>query len=112
MDKTTFKKLALMSILLLFIYGCGSGGGNSLASLFGGGSSGGDGGSDGITISGELPGDGSGGGGEGGGGDDLSLLSEGGEGLPSVHHPEPATMLLLGTGIAAMGIFRKRNKKR
>ena len=84
------KNFLMLSILLPVVSGCGGGGGGSLASLFGGSPS-----TTGSSITG-------GGGGIVGGG--------GGEILPTLNNPEPATLLLLGSGIAAISYF-KRHKK-
>ena len=87
------KNFLMLSILLPVVYGCGGGGGGGdLASLFGGSPSSG---SSVVT----------GGGGEiiiGGGGVE--------EILPTLHNPEPATLLLIGSGIAAIG-YLKRHKR-
>ena len=81
--------LALVPALI----GCGGGGGGGsaslgLGSLFGGG---------GSSISGfgsEIT--------------TLVLLDQGGGGIPTLHNPEPATMLLFGTGMAAMAYMRRK----
>ena len=38
------------------------------------------------------------------------FTNDGGVGLSAVHNPEPATVLLLGGGMAAMARFRSRKK--
>ena len=91
--------LVTFSILLPFVYGCNGGGGGSasLGSLFTGGTG--------------NPG--------GGGGGVGGLLNPGGSGsdgggvaavVGAVHQPEPTTMLLLGSGIAAMGLIYKKKQ--
>ncbi|MCR4337395.1 MAG: PEP-CTERM sorting domain-containing protein [Candidatus Omnitrophica bacterium] len=81
-------KNALLVLALPMIYGCGGGGGGAisqLGSLFGGGSS-----------SSSLAGGSSGGSGFGS--------------IANIHHnPEPATMLLMGSGLALMACYRKKN---
>ena len=77
------RNLILLSVVLPGIYGCGGESITSLGSLFGG--------SGGIL--------GIGGGGIGGGG-----VIE----LASIVNPEPATMLLVGSGIVALGYFRRK----
>jgi hypothetical protein len=42
------------------------------------------------------------------GGSQLAFLGETGGSIPVLHNPEPATMVLMGTGIAAMAYFRSR----
>jgi hypothetical protein len=73
-------------LFLPLLAGCGSGGGGlaalGLGSLFGGGVSGG-----------------------------LALLGGGAGTIASVHNPEPASMFLLGSGVAAMSFFKKVTKK-
>jgi len=76
----------MLSVLLPVVYGCGGGGGGGSAAL------------------GALFGPGSGGGGGGGGG--------GGDTLATIHNPEPATLLLMGSGMAVMGLYRKHKKNR
>jgi len=79
------------SVLLPFVYGCnggsGSGGGSSfVGSLFGNSGSG---------VSGII---------NQGGGDTATALA-------AVHQPEPATMLLLGSGALAMGLMRRQKNQ-
>ena len=83
---------AILFVLLPFVYGCQGGGGGPLGFLGGGGFFGG----------------GSNGGGSfvGGGGTFVT-----GETLATIHNPEPTTMLLLGSGLAAMAFQRARKKK-
>lgn len=79
----------ILSVLLPVVYGCngGSGGGSaSLGSLFAGGS-----------PSGSSTGSTSG-----------SVGSGGGDALASIQNPEPATMMLIGGGVAAMAYLRSR----
>ena len=40
----------------------------------------------------------------------IGVTNDGGIGLAAVHNPEPATLLLLGGGMAAMARFRSRKK--
>ena len=78
--------LVLVS-MLPFVYGCLSGGGGgssaSAGSVVGGGS---------FSGGGEGIGTGAGG------------------GLETIHNPEPATMLLVGGGVAAMAYYRNLRK--
>jgi len=82
------KKYGLLAIVVPMLTGCGSGGSGflGLGSLFSG-------------VGSIL-------GGSGGGG---SLLSGGSDGLASISNPEPATMILMGSGMAAMAYYK--NKK-
>lgn len=90
-----FCKLIALAGALPFIYGCGSGGGTSALLSFLG-----------------LGGVGSG---------TVGLLSEtfaetaftagAATELASLHQPEPASMLLLGGGLAAMTYFRSRGNR-
>ena len=50
-------------------------------------------------------------GGGGGGGGSL-LSSGGGDTIALVHNPEPASMFLLGGGMAAMAYLKRKNKKK
>lgn len=82
----------MFSMLLPFVYGCnggGGGGGTSLGALF---QSDPNSGSTTETLL-VAPGD------------------LGGEVLTQVHNPEPATLLLLGGGMMAMGYFKNRAQK-
>ena len=86
--KNAYAKLinfSTFSILLPFIYGCqvGSGNSNFLSGFSGGGSS------SGFTDSSPVP----------------------PADIATMHNPEPATMLLLGGGLAAMTYYRNRNKR-
>jgi len=103
MNKNNFKyvKLIALAAALPFIYGCGGAGVGSLVSfLFGGGGLGsiGD-----IALLGGL------GGGIGG------AAGGGAAGVASLVQPEPASMLLLGSGLMTMSYFKakagRRNKK-
>jgi len=92
-----YLKFVVLASALPFIYGCGAGAGigSLVGFLFGSGL----GGSIGDIV---LLG-GGGGGGVGGGG------------IASLTQPEPATMLLLGSGLMTMSYFKakagRRNKK-
>jgi len=118
-------KFAILAVAIPCLYGCGSGGGGGSASLegvlFGADAPGG--GLPDVLLSsfsysdygdGDGPGDGPGGGsgeGEGGG---VGVTGGGEEIIPAelgaLHNPEPATMLLLGTGMASMAFIRRRKK--
>lgn len=96
-----FINFTILSVLMPFVYGCGGGGGggSSLSGLTGGvdgGSSigGVDGGS---TI--------------GGFNTFASISPDGGQSLASIHNPEPATMLLISGGLAAMAFYKNRQRK-
>ena len=90
------KNFLMLSVLLPVVSGCGgSGGGGALASLFGGSPS--SSGTSGVVT--------------GGGGIEGGLASLGGGGVPpALHNPEPVTLLLLGSGMVALG-YLKRHKK-
>jgi len=99
MNKNNFKyfKLFALAAALPFIYGCGGAGVGSLVGfLFGGGGLGsiGD-----IALLGGI-----------GGG-----IAGAGGGAAGITSPEPATMLLLGSGLMTMSYFKakagRRNKK-
>jgi len=84
------KKLGWLALLPV-LTGCGGGGGLALlglGSLFSGGSS--------ITTF--L------------GGSEFTTLAllESGGGIPTLHNPEPTTMLLFGTGMAAMAYLKRK----
>ncbi len=92
--KSTFSKLKILSLLgfMPAIYGCGAGGG-ALGALFG---------AVGGGVASAF-----------GGGGSLALDSGGGSGgigVATFHNPEPTSMALLGTGMAAMALYRKFKK--
>lgn len=91
------KNFLMLSILLPVVSGCGGGSdGGSLASLFGSSTSAGSG-------SGGIAGAGAGvAGGVGG--------AIGGGGVPALVNPEPATLLLIGSGIAAISYLKRHRK--
>ena len=96
MQKHNYKyvKFVALAAALPFIYGCGGvGTGALLGFLFGGGAAGG-----GIAL---LASAGSGAAGVGGG-----------AGLAALHTPEPASMLLVGGGLMAMGYFKSKINRR
>jgi len=104
MNKNNFKyiKLVALAATLPFIYGCGGAGIGSLVSfLFGGGGLGsiGD-----IALLGGIGGGiaGAVGGAAGGGAAGLATLSQ----------PEPASMLLLGSGLMTMSYFKAKAGRR
>ena len=107
------KQIIILSVLLLFVYGCGPGGGSassSLGSLFETGS--------GIISSGFSDSSSGGSGASSGEGflsqglGQQSVVGGGGETLARIHNPEPATMFLLGSGLMMMGYERTRRKKK
>jgi len=84
--KRSWKNILMLAVLPLLV-GCGGGGGLAalgLGSLFG--------------LGGDSFSSFSGG--------SLALLSGGP--IPVLHNPEPASMLLMGSGIAAMAYFKKK----
>ncbi len=106
--KTIYARVAnfaILSVLLPFVYGCQ--GGSSALSFLGGGGGGGiadsisGGGSDFFTsgasgISGSVDGFAAAG---------ASTIGS----IAAIHQPEPATMLLLGSGLMAMAAYKKKN---
>jgi hypothetical protein len=78
-------------LMLPFLAGCGGGGGGSLVSL----------------ALGSLFGLGTGVAFTGGG-----LLAAGGSGagIATIHNPEPASMFLMGSGMAIMAVYKKIKK--
>lgn len=93
-----FANLFVLTVVLPFVYGCGSGGGDvaSLGSfLFGGGNAT-------LMDSGNaLP-------------LELAVASTeavGSAGLATIHNPEPATMLLMGSGVVAMAYVKSRKNR-
>ena len=97
--------LLVLTVVLPFVYGCGAGGGGigALTSfLFGGSVS-----SIGLLSSGTA-----------GSSVPLGIASaagdsviSGGAELAALHNPEPATMLLLGSGVMAMTYFKSRKNR-
>jgi hypothetical protein len=87
--KPVFKNIMLLAVVPL-LSGCGGGGGLAalgLGSLFGLGGS--------NSFSSLL------------GGGSLALLNSP-ETIPTLVNPEPTSMLLMGTGVAAMAYFKKK----
>ena len=79
----------LFSLLLPVVYGCNSGGGGGEAAPLGGLFMD----EPATTATGTL------------------LADGGGETLAQIHNPEPATLMLIGGGMMAMGYMRSRAKK-
>lgn len=73
----------ILTVLLPVVYGCTGGGGSSVSSLLGGSVAGGASGGAGGAGGGEIA-------------------------LASIENPEPATMLLLGSGFIVMGYLKNR----
>ncbi len=92
MKKGKILKLVALAGALPFVYGCSGGGVSSLASFLFGGT--GIIGSGIALITGTAA--------------DVALT--GGTELATLHNPEPASMLLLGGGLAAAAVFTRRKK--
>ena len=87
---TILLNFTILSILLPYIYGCGSGvGATFLDGLLGGGGSAVDGGSVLLASSG---------------------IEGGGATMAALHNPEPMTMALFGSGMLAMAFYKNRRK--
>ena len=80
---------ALLMMALPTFYGCNGGAASQLGNLFGSG---------GSSVAADL---------SGGGG---LLASSGGE-VHTITNPEPATMLLMGSGFMAMAFFKNKLSK-
>jgi len=87
--------LLVLTVALPFVYGCGGAGGGGIGALTG------------FLF--------------GGAGSSVGLFSSAGSSLPleiasaaevaAIHNPEPATMLLLGSGMMAMTYFKSRKNR-
>jgi len=88
-NNSKYFKLFVLVAALPFMYGCGGGTGSLLSFLFGAGAGIGDL----VCLT-------CGGGGGGGGG------------IATLVQPEPASMLLLGSGLAAMSYFKAKAGRR
>ncbi len=84
-----FLKLVVLAGALPFVYGCGGGSGALLSMLFG------PIGATGIGSS-FIP--------------DAAFTGGVAEQIATLHQPEPASMLLVGGGLAAMTYFTRRKK--
>ena len=97
MEKRYSKILKMFALvgILPFIYGCGSGGGTGalLGFLFGGA---GVGGGTLALLSGSVA--------------DAALTGGAATQLATLHQPEPASMLLIGGGLAVMTYFKSKSK--
>jgi len=110
----TLRSLVIAAALPLLAVGCNGGGGGFFSSLFGGGDSGS---SEVLSSLGSFFS--SGGGSDGSGGDLLGSVDDGGAGGPglsgpsvaTLHHPEPASLVLFGGGLAAMTRLRRRQRR-
>ncbi len=78
----------ILAVMLPVVYGCNSDESDTLGSLF----------NDGGTTSSSVVTGGTG------------AIIETGEALASIHSPEPATMLLIGSGLIAMKYYQGRKK--
>ena len=96
--RSTLTVLAACLIAMMFLAGC-KGGGSSFGSFFGG---------DDIIVSG-LPGDD--GSGDPGSGDPGSGDPGSGDDGGTTHYPEPATIALLGSGLFAYAMYRRKKRK-
>jgi len=86
--KMHLKNMLILSAMLPFVAGCGGGGlaALGLGSLF-------------ASFG-------------GGGGDLTTLLASSGGSIPTLINPEPASMLLLGSGMATMAYFKNKSDKK
>lgn len=89
---TMVKKIGPMALALPFIVGCGGGGAAFLGSLFG---------ASGTLLASSA---------SAAGGAAAAAAGAGAAGAgATLVNPEPATMLLMGSGMAAMAIFKSRS---